>query len=100
MEPQHNSKFNSSSPPLHERPWSHADLLTVSETAKRLKIRATDARQWLRQSKLICNVVGRERVIWGEVIKALGGEVTTTQAATPPTEKPQPIIKMPLTKAF
>ncbi len=50
-------------------PW---DILSVPEVVKRLKIRNGDARRWLREQGLIRNVLGRERVLWGDVLRSLG----------------------------
>lgn len=61
-------------PPLRVevvRPHSEADVLTVAETAKRLRIRRADCQAWLERLGLLVDVAGSPRVVWGSVIRAL-----------------------------
>lgn len=63
------------------RPYSEADVLTVAETAKRLRIRRADCQAWLERLGLLVDVAGSPRVVWGSVIRALQAPEPPKQAA-------------------
>lgn len=61
-------------PPLRieiVRPWADADVLTVAEAARRLKLRRADCQAWLERLGLLVDVAGSSRVVWGSVIQVL-----------------------------
>ena len=47
------------------------DLLTVAQTIRRLGFRAGEAREWLETHRLVREVAGRKRVIWGDVLAVI-----------------------------
>ncbi len=57
--------------PTFERPWSHADVLTMTECALRLGGRREDVERWLRRAGLVAVLDWGERVVWGSVLHAL-----------------------------
>lgn len=62
------------------------DVLRVSEAARALPIRTADALGWLRSRGLVHDLLGREVVIWADVLVALREGVP---AAPPPTTRPR-----------
>lgn len=52
-------------------PASIADVLTVAEVARRLRMRPDDAGTWLADRDLVRDIAGRRRVVWGDVLDAL-----------------------------
>jgi hypothetical protein len=47
------------------------DVLTVREAVAALRVREATGRAWLREHRLIVEVAGVERVVWGDVLSAL-----------------------------
>jgi len=60
-------------PPVPPPPASTADVLSVAEVARRLGMRREDVALWLRERRLVFDVAGRSRVVWGDVLDALRG---------------------------
>ena len=67
-----------------ERPWSDSDLLSVSNTVKRLAMNERSARAWLAKKGLVRTVGRAKRVVWGDVLRAAGGEARPDGPASPP----------------
>lgn len=66
---------------------SSAEILTFREAVNRLPMRNAVARRWLRDSRLVSTVEGRELVIWSDVVEALRA---VRQDVTPaPAPKPR-----------
>jgi hypothetical protein len=53
------------------RPWSEADMLTLSEAANRMSGSRVDVEGWLRQLGLVVVLPWGERVVWGAVLRAI-----------------------------
>lgn len=51
---------------------TRATVLTVAAACRALRMREGDARRWLREKGLIREVAGRRRVVWGEILDAMG----------------------------
>ena len=59
---------------VRTRALSEHDILTIEEAAVLLKMRKSDARDWLYGHGLVKDVMGRKRVIYGEVLALIKGE--------------------------
>jgi hypothetical protein len=53
------------------RPLSRDDVLTVTDAARELQADRKEVRAWLHRSGVMRQVLGQERVIWGDVLDAL-----------------------------
>ena len=58
---------------MDERPPHEGELVTVARAARALHLRKSLAAEWLRTNKLVVTVAGRERVIWGDVLRVIRG---------------------------
>jgi len=63
-----------------ERRLHRDDVVSVTRAAKALPWRGSDAARWLRAEGLICEVDGREVVVWGRVLDHLDGRPTPSHA--------------------
>ena len=76
--------------PTVERAWSEADVLTLSEAARRLRARRVDVETWLRQIGIVSRLPFGERVSWGAVLRALD-----PAAAPRPTRPGGRVVSLP-----
>ena len=54
-------------------PLTEWDVLSIEEVAKELQIHRSKALSFLKKHNIIRNHFGNNRVLWGDVIKALKG---------------------------
>lgn len=48
-----------------------ADVLTPAEAVAALRVAEADGHAWLKEEGLVVTVVGRPRVIWGDVLERI-----------------------------
>lgn len=68
---------------IAERPWSPADLLSVSEAAARVPMRSADAVELVET--VARRVAGRRLVIWGDVLDLIRSGGPPPEPAAKPT---------------
>lgn len=66
-------------------------LLTPAEAVERLPIRDEEAASWLRREGLVHQLLGREVVVWGDVLDA----IRRGQGEPPPPPTHQPRRRLP-----
>ena len=64
-----------------------AAVLPLRQAAELLPIKDSSAREWLRSEGLVRDLRGREIVIWGDVVAALGPDDTPP----PPRKRGKPL---------
>ena len=77
------------------RALSEHDLLRIEEVAVEIGKNKADVETWLSSHGLIHTVLGKRRVIWGDVLRLIRG---SSPSKLPPTQKS--CIPMPLSDEF
>ena len=79
------------------RPLGVSDVLTINEVVRELQMRRSVVRRWLEEKRLIRVVMGRERVIWGDVLAAMREDEVRAEGKV---ERQTVKMKLRLTDAF
>jgi hypothetical protein len=66
-----------------QRELTEASLVTIGVAVRAMRVRRSLAVAWLREHQLVRNVAGRERVIWGDVLRVIRGDGQAALRARP-----------------
>jgi hypothetical protein len=59
----------------NDKPLNESDVVTIARAARALHMNRSVAARWMRKHGLVVNLDGRQRVVWGSLMRVLEAEV-------------------------